>query len=745
MSKPELLAPAGNLAVAMAAFEAGADAVYAGLEQFNARARNQNFSLRDFGRLIAYARKLGKRVYLTLNTLVNEAELAEMAQVLSALTLYTPDAVIVQDLGVVQMVRRFFPELTIHLSTQAGIHNSAGLELANELGVSRVILERQVTLDEMGALMAQAPLEVEVFVHGALCCSLSGDCLLSSWIGGNSGNRGECKQPCRKRFFSKTGNGFFFSTQDLYTLDLIPKLKAMGVASLKIEGRMKNPEYVRHCVEAYRMMIDCEHGEEQDVLTQAKGILSRASGRRWSHGFADEKSMRELIQPNSPGVSGTLLGNTVDSAVGGFAVRLKRRLHMGDRIQLHPNTGDEGFVMTVTEMAVDGKPVKSAAKGAVCVIGHHRPVAPSSVYKVGVSSAAERYPEHLPDFQPEVKLKVTADWGLLRIEPSVPGMDLAWEQEVNWEPAANAPLDGTRFARNFSAIGETPFTLGEVEFSATDEFFLPLSEMKVLRRDFWQWLHQHISVEMLADSTGGLMAFYEHCQQRFSGRKTVLDTLKNGRVQETYLLSNDADLPPKGHVICRSIFTYNKMTDEVVLPAFCSELRLDSLKRRIERAYNDGIRRFRVTSLYGLALVRELADIQVNVSFPLPVCNSMAVELLEEWGVSRAQLWVELEQRDKRAILERTNLPLEVWRFGRIPLLETRAKVSVNGDLRDAHQGRYRVEEDRAAGIWRLYPAEVLKEQKITGTYDFYDYTSAHPGNRQNRPFNVEGVQDEEQ
>ena len=184
LSEIELLAPAGNMASALAAFDAGADAVYCGLKQFNARERSENFTVREMAKLIEYAHRNGKRVHVTFNTLVRESELLSAAESLAVLTDLRPDAVIVQDIGIVSVIRDFFPDLVIHASTQMGIHNSAGLESACAMGVKRVILERQVTLGEISAMTGNGtrlPLELEVFVHGALCCCLSGSCLFSSW------------------------------------------------------------------------------------------------------------------------------------------------------------------------------------------------------------------------------------------------------------------------------------------------------------------------------------------------------------------------------------------------------------------------------------------------------------------------------------------------------------------------------------------------------------------------------------
>ena len=264
LSGIELLAPAGNMASALAAFDAGADAVYCGLKKFNARDRSENFTPQEMSKLIAYAHKNGKKVHITFNTLIKEPEIPAAAEELSMLADMGPDAVIVQDIGILAMIRDFFPSLTIHASTQMGFHNSAGLELASKTGAKRVILERQVTLDEINKMTDygnKLPLELEVFVHGALCCCLSGSCLFSSWSGGWSGNRGKCKQPCRRQYFNAGDAGrkqgeFLFSPDDLCAIDLLEDFRKAGVCSFKIEGRLRRADYVSKVVSAYRLLMD---------------------------------------------------------------------------------------------------------------------------------------------------------------------------------------------------------------------------------------------------------------------------------------------------------------------------------------------------------------------------------------------------------------------------------------------------------------------------------------------------------
>ena len=329
---PELLAPAGNALCALAAFDAGADAIYCGLGKFNARERSENFTPETMGKIIAYAHSIKRKVYVTFNTVIKEAELSEVAENLALLSSLEPDALIVQDLGAARMIREYFPELTIHASTQMGFHNSAGVAAAKEFGAKRVILERQMTMDELRIVREKNPdTELEVFIHGALCCSLSGQCLFSSYLGGYSGNRGFCKQPCRRRYYSNQGNGFFFSPQDLETLELIGELRKIGVESLKIEGRLRQPDYVSNTVKAYRMILDAPDSmPTPELLGEARVLLSKSCGRKWSKGFFSEESMKNLIIHDNIGSAGMLIGTVSKIAEKGFAFTARKKIHVGD-------------------------------------------------------------------------------------------------------------------------------------------------------------------------------------------------------------------------------------------------------------------------------------------------------------------------------------------------------------------------------------------------------------------------------
>jgi putative protease len=276
----ELLAPAGSPEALDAAVGAGADAVYLGLKAFNARLRSVNFAYPQFEGALRGLHRMGKRLYVTVNTVFEQREADRMYQLLKYLSALGPDGLIVQDFGVISLVREHFPNLALHGSTQMNIASARGVNLLSKYGVSRTVLARELSIEEIHAIRMRTNAELEIFVHGALCVSASGLCLFSSYLGGKSANRGMCTQACR-RFYRRSGRtgqaesgGYFFSPADLQLLESLPAIAAAGVNACKIEGRMKSAEYVGAVVSAYRLVIDALGGTGyQDALEKAGKIL----------------------------------------------------------------------------------------------------------------------------------------------------------------------------------------------------------------------------------------------------------------------------------------------------------------------------------------------------------------------------------------------------------------------------------------------------------------------------------------
>ena len=334
MHRPEILAPGGSFAAAFHAIEAGADGIYLGLREFSARKAAVNFDLDQLRRIRGLAADRGRRIYVALNTVVRDDETGRLAESLAMLEALRVDGVIVQDLGAAALARRYFPGLELHASTQMAVHNAAGLAEIHRMGIRRAILARELTLEEIAALRRACPdVDLEVFVHGALCYSFSGICLASWGLTGRSGNRGDCAQICRGRFTLEEGGrgttaGTFFSCRDLFLGRDALELARLGVRALKIEGRMKSPEYAAAVVRLYRAVID--RGDALDDAEYAR--LARAAqtafAREPTTGWLRSSSGTRLVDTRFPGHRGARLGVV--------APRSREEGRDPDRMPLHP-------------------------------------------------------------------------------------------------------------------------------------------------------------------------------------------------------------------------------------------------------------------------------------------------------------------------------------------------------------------------------------------------------------------------
>jgi len=738
---PELLAPAGTPACALAACDAGADAVYAGLSKFNARERGENFTPETLERVIDYFHERGRKVYVTVNTLIKEPELPEMMEMLAALDGMAPDALLVQDLGVLRLARTYFPKLELHASTQMGFHNSAGLALAAKLGFRRVVLERQVTAEELQSMRVPENLELECFIHGALCCSLSGRCLFSSWLGGASGNRGKCKQPCRRRYYAKEGNGFFFSPGDLAGIEFLPFLRRLGVASLKIEGRLRQADYVTNVVSAYRLLLDAKTEEEfRERTGEARALLARTCGRRWNSGFyPGAPAFRELIRADSVGAAGLRCGEVEATRANGFGFTPTRRIHLGDRIRIQPRSGDEGPALTVTKMFSNNRPVRTALPGERLFICCDKEVPERGiVFKIGESSADySARVAALPPRLPAVDLKVALSTAELRVE--FPHLPLPpWRTPLSLAPAERRAVGAETLRQEFAATGGKPFRLGNFEAEIDGGLFLPAQILKAARRAFWEDTAPKLSADLLR-ADGGSEALTRFYFDYKAQRPPELPE----RLPETVAVRPGGEEPAARNARrARFLAEAEKSCDEAIMPDFIPEGRLDAVRRALVRARELGIRRFRATSPESLMLLCELAAadpaVEIVTGTPLPVCNSQAVLELASLGVRRVMAHIELERAAVEALRDHSPLPVELYRRGRPALLTTRAEIPVQGVFKDARGNAFEVRRS-GDGLSRIYSDAVLSVPRLPGVADFYDLTHAGWKSARQSSFNFDG------
>ncbi|MDX1815797.1 MAG: peptidase U32 family protein, partial [Thermodesulfobacteriota bacterium] len=350
------MAPAGSVEAYFAAVSAGADAVYLGLQRFNARERAENFTLEDLCRILPHARDRGVRVYLAVNTVLTEADLPEAISMVHQVAPLSPDALIVQDLGLMRILRDFFPALKFHVSTQAGCGSTAASETFAVLGADRVILERHLEFSEVRRIVSTARVGVEIFVHGAMCYSYSGKCFFSSFHGGKSANRGACVQPCRRLYGHPGGQEAVFSTRDLSLIDLLPELVPLGFAAFKIEGRMRSAEYVSGVVSAYRRALDrIREGRKTEGVEEGRELLEKVIGRGETPGLTGGASPCEVVAGGMTGNVGELLG-AVREVRGGWAhVAAAANVAQGDRLRVQFQSDGSGRGFSARSMRMDGE------------------------------------------------------------------------------------------------------------------------------------------------------------------------------------------------------------------------------------------------------------------------------------------------------------------------------------------------------------------------------------------------------
>ncbi len=338
----ELLAPAGNIDSFNAAINAGADAIYMGIDKFNARQMAQNFDIYEYIECIKKAHILNVKVYLTLNTLIYDNEIEEVMKLIIKLYSAGLDAVIVQDIAIASLIHKILPNLPLHASTQMSIYNIEQVKYLEKLGFTRVVLAREMTLKEIEYICANTSLDVEVFVHGALCVSYSGQCLLSKTIGSRSANRGNCAQPCRMKYsLYKEGKNllkdrFLLSKKDIFGLLFVKKLYNIGVKSLKIEGRNKNPEYVAGITKIYRKYLDnvVYNNKDYESKKDEKYVMQIFNRDGKSYGYLDGVKYKESITKNSPKNTGIYLGKVIDQKKEYIKVKLETDISLHDGIEI---------------------------------------------------------------------------------------------------------------------------------------------------------------------------------------------------------------------------------------------------------------------------------------------------------------------------------------------------------------------------------------------------------------------------
>lgn len=683
--KVELLAPAGSLEAYEAAVAAGADAVYLGAKAFNARQQAANFDNGILSEVIKDAHIRGVKIYVVLNTLITDKELKEAAELASFVCNEGIDGIIVQDFGMVNILKKIAPEVPIHASTQMTIHNTDGVRAAQTLGIKRVVLARELSISEIEKIIRETGVEAEVFIHGALCICRSGQCLLSSFIGGRSGNRGRCAQPCRLPYKIEginTSGAYLLSPKDLMSLELLPDIINAGVASLKIEGRMKSPEYVAATVMIYRKYLDLAQSSPSEYKVDYQDIrmLQQVFNRGgFTTGYLKGKD-RKLLSMEHPkhwGMpAGTVVGQDKQKYFGSrdnklIAVKLNDNVSIGDGLEIWDSETPSAIISV---MMREGKHVKNAGPGDTVLLGNFRSYAKpgSPVYKT--------YDKKLMEYLSAVAAKkvptvpVRGEFRLFVNEkPSLTVTDYD-QNKVHIEgrepsqEARGTPVSEERICEQLKKTGDTPYYFDYINVFTDGKSFIPVSLINEMRRDALRKLSEKrakVSVKFTVSEKED----FPGTSQTFSAKRKI--SLMFYRTPPALEWENiPADRVYLGTESFDKLEEVQNAGIEAfaAIPAVLTDTQMDMVVGRIAslRKKPDGILAGNLGALHRTR--EEFPDIPVVLDYTMNIFNSPSIELLSRYKPSGIMPSLELNFEALEEIKPQ-NIPLEAYVYGMIPVM----------------------------------------------------------------------------
>ena len=700
MKKIELLSPVGNMDCMRAAVQNGADAVYFG-SGFSARAFASNFDGNDLKCAIEYAKLRGVQTHLTLNTLIKNDEFENAFSVAQMAYNYGIDAIIVQDLGLANLLINSFPNIAIHASTQLTAHNLDGVLSLQDMGFRRVVLSRELTLEEIEYITKNSNVEIETFIHGALCISYSGQCLFSSMVGGRSGNRGKCAQPCRLPFSlideksSKLDSGYLLSTRDLCGLDFIPNLINAGVTSLKIEGRMKSPEYVATVTKIYRKYIDLAYSNEPYVVEDSdRKLLALAFNRGgFSNGHLSKDYNKNLVFKEKQNNCGLFLGTIekYNAKKGLITFKCAESLHIGDSIA----TQNEQGSYKISELMLKNTNIKESKCGDVVTIGRMKGnIKPGDkLYKISdsiiTSEIRSTFSENSENRK--VKLIFNSKFALNKpIELSIKSnsnIDVYKDLNINItsskcpEQAKNSGLSKENIIKQFSKTNNTPYEFCEFNIELEDNLFLPNSVLNELKREVLSKV-KAFAISNISRNLGNknlLSRINSYTETSTSTLKIAL--LLNNLNLESYDNLPKIDklyIPLKFFInqnYCDKIkYLSNKASLYIYLPTIMrnnyNKLFANNLENIIT---NFDIHGFVVSNISGLYIIKKLTEkynknFEFISNYTLNVYNSYSAYELQKRGITTVTLSPELDKEGLISLCNSTSNS-ELIVYGNLPLM----------------------------------------------------------------------------
>lgn len=498
MNKVELLAPAGDFSCLKAAIEAGCDAVYIGGKLFGARAFSSNFTDDEIIKAINYAHLFGVKVYVTTNTLIYDKEVERFLEYISFLHKNNVDAVIIQDLGMLDLVRQTFPNLEVHASTQMHIHNLDGASFMEKLGVKRVVLARETSISKIKEIKEKTNIDIEIFIHGALCVSYSGQCLMSSLIGNRSGNRGTCAGSCRQSYSIVDENNniilnnkYPLSMKDLCSLENLKTLLDIGVTSLKIEGRMKSSSYVYTVVKLYRLAIDSYY-KNNNIYIDEKELynLKKIFNREFTKGFLFDEENNKVINMKRPNHQGVEIGKVINYKNNVAMIKLNDEININDGLRI---VGKKDIGVNVNNFYINSKLVKTAKKGDIITIKVNDKVEKDDKVLLTLDSKLN---EEINNIISSNQRKVLVKAKFIAKEDKQITFELTdfinkvvviSENKVT--KALNKPITKEEIKEKLNKIKDTVYKYESLDIEIDDNIFIPLNIINDLKRKAFEELN----------------------------------------------------------------------------------------------------------------------------------------------------------------------------------------------------------------------------------------------------------------
>lgn len=663
VAKKELLAPAGDIEAGYAALYYGADAVYLGLKQFSARATANNFDAQELNEFTGYAHSLGRKVFVTINTVLQESELPDLIKNLNICRAAKVDALIVQDLGVARVVKQYFPEIALHASTQMAVHNKEGAMVLQKLGFERVVLARELTLKEIQEIATIKGLELECFIHGALCYSYSGICQFSSFDCGRSANRGKCMYPCRAEFVKDGRKSHCFSMKDMALSEDILKLP---VYSLKIEGRKKNALYVAAVVDYYRRILDGQKGGS-DKAENIKQIFARP----WCKFHFNGKD-KSVVDRDYVGHRGLDIG-TIEAISGRkITITPSHKIARHDGLQIDIKGEEKPFGFSLQHLQVDGRNVFEVKAGEKAEItlpkvnpelqkGMKVYLASSSEVKGSYDYTKPKPKEFLQKPRIDVSIEITQNKIIARTnnEQSEKQGAFTKAQDVNKIKEA--------LQKSFAKTGDVDFELGNLNINNPQNLFVPISLLNDLRRDLYAQVKLVVkNIEIVQPSPRVQPDQFKWIIQIDQTNKcSKIDLNKVDEI--IYLIKKDTSKD--------DIASLPKNKVRIALPVICRNTA--ELKPLINQLLDMGYRKWEINNYWGFEVLPD-KGIDLSLGNMLYMFNSQAIAFAKDMGVARVTLGEEDTLNNLRTISQRSSLPIVFTVYQNAPLFVSAVCVRDN-------------------------------------------------------------------